>query len=133
MNVVVLDTNIVSFLINGHTLGEKYRAHLMGKTAAISFMTVGELFEGAYRKGWSDKKCSELRDQLKGYIIIPFSAPMMEIFGKIRAARKRQPIAVDDALIAATALAKDCPLITHNPRDFANISGLKIITELSQP
>jgi tRNA(fMet)-specific endonuclease VapC len=131
VKVVILDTNIVSFLINGHTLGERYRPHLIGLTAAISFMTVGELFEGAYRKGWSEKRFSKLRQQLKNYVVIPFSASMLEIYGQIRAARKHQPIAVDDAFIAATALARDCPLITHNPRDFADISGLKIITELS--
>ena len=131
MKVVLLDTNIVSFLINGHTLGEKYRPHIMGQTAAISFMTVGELFEGAYRKSWSDKRFSELREHMMSYVVIPFSASMLEIYGQIRAARKHQPIAVDDAFIAATAIANDCPLVTHNPRDFANIPGLKIITELS--
>jgi len=81
--VLVLDTNIVSYLMRGDTRAEKYRGHIEGKTLAISFMTVGELYEGAYRGGW----------------------------------------------IAATALAHDCPLVTHDPGDFADITGLSIITE----
>lgn len=130
MKAVVLDTNIISFLINGHTLAERYRPHLMGQTAAISFMTVGELFEGAYRKGWSESRVTELRTQLMSYVVIPFPPRLLEIYGKIWATRKHQPIAVDDAFIAAAAMTIDCPLVTHNPRDFANIPGLKIITEL---
>ncbi len=48
MEAVVLNTNIVSYLMKGHTLAEQYRPDLEGKTLAISFMTVGELFEGAH-------------------------------------------------------------------------------------
>jgi tRNA(fMet)-specific endonuclease VapC len=117
--------------MNSHSLAEKYRPHLEGRTAAISFMTVGELFEGGYRRGWSDKRFSHLREHLRKYMIVPYSQKIVETYARIRASRMHQPIAVDDAWIAATALARDCPLITHNPRDFADISGLKIITELS--
>lgn len=50
MQAVVLDTNIVSYLMKGHALAEQYRPDLEGKTLAVSFMTVGELFEGAFRR-----------------------------------------------------------------------------------
>jgi hypothetical protein len=36
---------------------------------------------------------------------------------------------VDDAWIAASAVAYDCPLVTHNPGDFGGIEDLKILTE----
>lgn len=35
---LVLDTNIVSYLMKGHPLAEAYRSHLDGKLLAISFM-----------------------------------------------------------------------------------------------
>jgi tRNA(fMet)-specific endonuclease VapC len=92
-------------------------------------MTIGELFEGAYRRGWSEKRINKLRVEIRTYLVIPYSPRVLELYGHIRAERKHQPIAVDDALIAATALAHDCPLVTHNPEDFSDISGLRIITE----
>lgn len=117
--------------MKGHSLGEIYRPHLEGTTLAISFMTIGELFEGAYRKGWSEQRVNKLREEIRTYLVIPYSARVLELYGYVRAERKHQPIAVDDALIAATALAHDCPLVTHNPEDFSDISGLRIITEHS--
>ena len=38
-------------------------------------------------------------------------------------------MAVADCWIAATALEHGLELVTHNPRDFAGIPGLIIITE----
>jgi predicted nucleic acid-binding protein len=46
-----------------------------------------------------------------------------------RVARRRQPIGVADAWIAATALAHGLELVTHNPSDFRGVPGLAVITE----
>lgn len=129
MQAVVLDTNIVSYLLKGHSLAGAYRAHLEQRTLAISFMTVGELYEGAFRRNWSVEKMHQLQEALKAYLVIPFSQSVCETWGRIRAERKAQPISVDDAWIAATALAHGCPLVTHNPSDFQGISALDVITE----
>ena len=128
MSAVLLDTNIVSFLMRGDSRAEAYRSHLEGKTLAVSFMTVAELYEGAYRKQWGAARMAGLDAQLKNYLVVPYSPRVCLCWGQIRAERKHQPISVDDAWIAAVALAYDCPLVTHNPADFANINGLKIIT-----
>jgi predicted nucleic acid-binding protein len=129
MNALVLDTNIVSYLMRGDTRAEPYRRHFEGKTLAVSFMTLGELYEGAYRRGWSQEKLRRLQEQIKSYVVIPFSPLLCETWGRIRADRKHSPIAVDDAWIAATAVAHGCPLVTHNPNDFTGITGLHTITE----
>jgi predicted nucleic acid-binding protein len=42
-----------------------------------------------------------------------------------------QPVAAADAWIAATALVYGVPLITHDPRDFAGVAGLRVLTEVS--
>ncbi len=129
MEALVLDTNVVSYLMRGDPRGDLYRRHFDGKTLAVSFMTVGELYEGAYRRNWSTKKFSGLKDHLKRFVVIPFSPVVCETWGRIRAGRKHQPIAVDDGWIAATALAYGCPLVTHNPSDFVDITGLDLISE----
>jgi tRNA(fMet)-specific endonuclease VapC len=129
VSIVVLDTNIVSYLMKGHSLAETYRSHLEGNTLAISFMTIAELYEGAYRRNWSRKRRDGLKRLLKSYLVIPYSPSICEVWGRIRAGRKAQPISVDDAWIAASAVAYDCPLVTHNPGDFGGIEDLKILTE----
>jgi predicted nucleic acid-binding protein len=65
---LVLDTNVVSFLMKGGSLAEAYARHVQGKLLAISFITVGELYfserkrqTGATRKekGWK-QRCATL-------------------------------------------------------------------------
>jgi hypothetical protein len=38
MESLVLDTNIVSYLMRGHRFAESYRPHLIGKRLAVSFI-----------------------------------------------------------------------------------------------
>jgi tRNA(fMet)-specific endonuclease VapC len=97
MPVVLLDTNLVSYRMKGHGIAELYRAHLKGKKLAVSFMTVGELYEGAHRKGWGPGKMSWLEEELGDYRVIQSSSEIVEHRAQIRAKRYRQPIAVDDA------------------------------------
>ena len=125
----VLDTNIVSFLLKDQPLAQRYRPHITGHQPVISFMTLGELLEGASRARWGQKKRRHLDLVLSSYVTVDSSLLLCEIWARIRVERRKQPIAVDDAWIAATALAYDCPLITHNPNDFRGISDLKVITE----
>ncbi len=128
MSTVVLDTNIVSFLMKGHGLADGYRPHLEGRRLAISFMTVAELYEGACRAGWGQQKLIRLNERVRTYLVIPFSLEICRQWGAIRCARRKQPIAVDDAWIAATAKVHSLPLITHNPADFRDIEGIRIVS-----
>lgn len=133
MTALVLDTNIVSYLLRGDTRADPYRKHLAGKTLAISFMTIGEMYEGAYRAAWGPPKLRALSAALSKYLVVPSSNSVCDHWARIRAERRQQPISVDDAWIAATARAFGCPLVTHNAQDFAGITGLQVITEPSGP
>jgi toxin FitB len=42
--------------------------------------------------------------------------------------RQRKPIALADAIIAATALHYDLPLLTENVKDYIGIKGLKVFS-----
>jgi tRNA(fMet)-specific endonuclease VapC len=128
MSSVILDTNIVSYVMKKDTRADLYRPHMEGRTLAISFMTVAELYEGAYRDKWGQRKMNLLEDQLKNFVVVPFSRSICLEWGKLRAARRNQPIDVADGWIAATALVHGCPLVTHNPDHFGSIAGLEIIT-----
>ena len=90
-------------------------------------MTVGELYEGAYRAGWGQHKLILLRETITAYVVMPFNVDVCREWGAIRSERKNRTIAVDDAWIAATCRAYDLPLLTHNPTDFRDIAGLDLI------
>ena len=42
--------------------------------------------------------------------------------------RQRKQMALADAIIAATALTYDLPLLTHNTKDYEGIVGLKLLS-----
>jgi len=44
---LLLDTNIVSYIMKNAPQAQLYEKHLLGKTLTISFITVGELWAGA--------------------------------------------------------------------------------------
>ena len=48
---LVLDTNIVSYVMKGDPLARSYKPHLQGRLLSVAFITVGELYFGA-EKGW---------------------------------------------------------------------------------
>ncbi|MDY0063231.1 MAG: type II toxin-antitoxin system VapC family toxin [Myxococcota bacterium] len=128
MSLLLLDTNVVSYLLKAHPLAERYLPLIDGHTLAISFMTVGEMYEGAFRAGWSERRLALLDACLSAYHVVPGSTALCRTWAKVRADRRAHPIAVDDAWIAACALFLGCPLVTHNVGDFRDIDGLELIS-----
>ena len=47
MNEILVDTDVVSYLLNRHTLAPAFEKLLIGRTPLISFITVAELYRGA--------------------------------------------------------------------------------------
>jgi predicted nucleic acid-binding protein len=131
MTTLIVDTDVVSFLLKGDTRAQLYRPHLQDKTLALSFMTVAELYQWAYVRNWGVGKLTRLEEQLRRYVIVPFDNELCKQWAWIRVERQRlgRPISVQDAWIAATALWHSCPLVTHNGDDFSDIAGLEVISE----
>jgi tRNA(fMet)-specific endonuclease VapC len=127
---VILDTDVVSFLFKGDTRAEAYRIHLRGKTLALSFMTVAELYQWAFVRNWGADRITRLEQQLANYVIVPYDRELCWQWAKICAARQSlgKPISVPDAWIAATAVRHACPLVTHNKDDYTDVTGLIVIT-----
>lgn len=132
MSLVVVDTNIVSYLYKQDTRGAFYEPHLLGNEAAISLMTVAELLQWAAMRNWGLPRVQHLEATITSkYTIVPLDFDTCRWWASIRTQRsaKGLPISPQDAWIAATALQYGVPLITHNPDDFDQITGLHIITE----
>ena len=130
MSYRLLDTNIVSFMMKSHPLLAAYQPHFAGFDLAISFQTLAELLEGGTRAGWGDARWSELNATLSTLVYFHSDEATCLRWAEIRVARRSQPMPVADCWIAATALAFDVELITHNPRDFVGIPNLVVITEV---
>src|SRR5438552_2330359 len=127
----LIDTNIVSMSYRDDTRFINYQRHLFGFDLAVSFMTVAELYAGATTAGWGAKRWARLELHLENYSVIPSDDDICRWYGIVHAHRLSIPISTNDALIAATALSHGVKLVTHNPRDFRDIPGLKVISEVS--
>lgn len=128
---IIINTDVVSYLMRGGKLAEIYARHIQGKKRAISFITVGELYFGAEKANWGIQKRIQLENALKNFVVIPFDIEIARIFGFIVAERDRKgkPISFHDAWIAACAIRHKVGLVTHNAKDFDHISSLDVITE----
>jgi tRNA(fMet)-specific endonuclease VapC len=129
MSGVVVDTNILSFAFRSDTRFGMYRRHHVGREWHISFMTLAEINAGIFLRGWTFEASEKLDQQLSACRILFADTELCSEWGRIRALRRPRPIPVADCWIAATALRLNCPLVTHNPKDFVDIQGLQVITE----
>lgn len=134
-NKIILDTNIVSYLMRGGQMAEVYESFLQGQMLlAITFITVGELYFGAEKANWGEGRRKKLETTLRNFVVIPYDNEIARCYGRLLAEREKggRPVSSNDAWIAACAVRHEMTLVTHNSKDFEAIKGLKILTA-SQP
>ena len=132
MPFVVVDTCVVSYLYNSHTLREAYRPHLEGNTWVISFATLSELFYGALKNDWGERRTDELMTYIaENYITFPYTRDLCLLWSVVRDQTRRagRQAKVMDSWIAATTILNDISLVTNNRHDFEVVDGLKLLTE----
>lgn len=91
-------------------------------------IVVAELTHGAYKSSRTAENLQLLEGIQKDFASLPFDDNAANTYGQIRAEleRKGTPIGPNDLMIAAIALANDVTLVTHNTREFARVTSLKI-------
>lgn len=129
MDAVLLDTDVFSYLLKGSSHGEPYKKHVRNKTVAVSFVTVGELYSWAEKRGWGEKKRAELDARLRSVVVVPFDMEICRRYAELTNLPGGQTIAANDRWIAACAIRHGIPLVTNNRRHFEGIPGLQLITE----
>ena len=125
----LLDTNACIRLLNQrHTLLARKLASVTRSEVALSSITKAELYYGAYRSTRRDANLGILRRFFQEFGTLPFDEKCEEAYGIIRAqlASVGTPIGPNDLLIAATALANNSIIVTHNTGEFGRVKGLQI-------
>ena len=126
--MVVVDTNVISYLFSGDRRAYPYLEHIRDRRALISFQTLEEIWYGAYSGGWGDRRKNDLARHLEQYEVIWPNPEIVDLCARLRSEQKDagRELREADAWIAATAISLDCPLASHD-RDFSNIPGLQLI------
>lgn len=131
MSVVQADTNVLSYILNKHSNGALYESHLKGNIVLISSQTVAEMRFGALRRNWGTSRLASLEAFFASFTTVYPNDVICSYWAQVKADAEIQGkhVSSEDAWIAATALAMNVPLVTHNKQDFEFIRGLRVISE----
>ncbi|MFE2128072.1 type II toxin-antitoxin system VapC family toxin [Streptomyces amritsarensis] len=130
---MIVDTDVFSHLFAGIN-ADLYKPHLQGKIPTVSFTTVAEVYFGASKAGWGERKVNALEESVRRYLVAPYDTEMAKLWGKLKAQAQSsghalgQPHQSNDLWIAATAVYYNAPLLTGNTRHFSGLPGLTLIT-----
>jgi tRNA(fMet)-specific endonuclease VapC len=103
-------------------------SQLSSQGIAVSIVSLGEIFEGAYGFPDPPRLLAGYRQFLATYPVLPLTDPIMDVFAATRARLRRAGLLIPDfdLAIAATALHHELSLITRNLRHFARVPELKL-------
>lgn len=87
MSLVLLDTNIVSYIFKRDTRAALYASHLLNQELAIAMMTVAELLQWAAVRKWGVTRIHQLEAEFDKYTILPVDMEVCQAWASVRAAR----------------------------------------------
>ena len=119
----VFDSNILIYHLNGrlNALGVSMLEQGLQENAAISIITRIEIL------GWSGQSGEALllaRNLLDRFVEQPLTDEVADLCIELRQQRR---LKIPDAIIGATALHMNLPLVTRNTDDFRGVEGLELI------
>ena len=126
MRGFMLDTDTVSFALQGRGQVASHLLDHLPSEICVSSVTLAELRYGADRK--RSRKLHGLIDTFIDAIsVLPFDRPAADRFGAVAAslAGKGTPIGGFETLIAAHALAVRFTLVTNHTKHFERVVGLR--------
>lgn len=126
----LLDTNIVSYIIKGHSTSARERTFDASRDrVAISAVTEGEICFGLAKAGASQKRLDALDLLHRRVEVLPWGRQEASVYGTLRAQQERsgRSIAALDMMIAAHAVSLGATLVTHDTA-FRFVGGLKTKT-----
>jgi predicted nucleic acid-binding protein len=128
MDAILLDTDVFSYLNKGDSRAELYRPHVKGKTVALSFISVGELYFWTVKRKWSPKNIASLEQRIRASVIVPYDVELCKEFARVKLSLEGRLVPANDLWIATCAIRHSIPLVTHNRKHFEGIPRLNIIS-----
>lgn len=124
----ILDTNICVYWLKGYENIEKKALEVGLEIISISFITLSELYYGAYKSQKKEKNILNIEKLKKKLFVVESNDMICEMFGKIKVALINKGDIIDDAdiFIAACTLSENAVLVTNNEKHFERIDGLKL-------
>jgi predicted nucleic acid-binding protein len=128
--LVVVDTDVVSFLFKNHPLAPAYQTILAGRPLAVSLMTLAEIEYGMEVKNWGANRRALMHRFLTRFTPLLPDIATARAWARLKTAceKKGRPITFADAWIAATALQLNAALATHNARDYGAVEDLVLLS-----
>lgn len=128
----LIDTSILTDVERGRLAFRELAAKYEDEEAVISAITVSELLHGVHRVSGAKAARAEafIEDLLALLPVLPFGMPEARAHARLSAELQARgtPVGAHDLLIAATALANDCRIVTRDLRSFPKIRGLDVVT-----
>ena len=124
-----LDTNTIIYFIKGkYPALVHHFANVPRQSILIPEIVAAEIEYGAQKS--TDYKQTIARYKLftDAFEKVAFTSKATVIYGKVRADLEKSgtPIGPNDLIIAATVMAEDGILVTHNVKEFSRIKGLQV-------
>lgn len=123
----LLDTNIVSYLIDGRPPAVRRHIETVGiDSTAISTITEAELRYGLANKPAAARQRIAVESYLSSAAILPWDSPAAQTYAHLRAEQKAKGrmLSTEDLMIASAALSLGMTLVTAD-RAFSFIAGLR--------
>jgi tRNA(fMet)-specific endonuclease VapC len=126
---IMVDTDVFSFLFKKDELANFFKPYLINKTLALSFMSVAELYYGAYKDNWGSNRIAQLENSIKNYVVLPYDYLTCQEWARIRRQKELKGLTMShsDIWVAASAVRYGCPIATNNGDHFQKIDGLIVI------
>ncbi len=122
--MILLDTNIIIELFKGNPETINLLESINEENFSISIITSMELYYGALNK----RELNVIKKFLKNFELLPINEKIsITSLDLIEKYSKSHGLEIPDALIAATAIYYDIPLLTYNKKDFKYIEKLKLL------
>lgn len=125
----VLDTNTLLDYFRGRGNVAKNLLAVPPSEVALPAIAAYEVWVGVLSSRNAGRRQAQYEQFLATVEVLPFDAGVGRRAAAIRYAleRRGEGIGPLDTLIAATAVASNATLVTHNVREFGRVRGLKLV------
>jgi len=121
----ILDTDVCVEILRDNRQVKSRRLSAPGPVVT-TWITVAELYYGAFKSAKPKKNRALVADFVKTLEVLHLDEPATEHFGRVRSDLERMGLRLEDAdlLIAGIVLSRDAILVTGSLRHYERIDGL---------